>query len=148
MKTSWRRLSYSFQDVLIKTNKFVLVIRLQKTSWRRLQDILPRSLQDVSKTPCKNIFKTSSRCLQDIFKTSFKDVLKTFSRRIIRLSCLPRSHLWEIYGQFRTFASVIKIFQVLAQLHGFSFHLLHLLVVAYRAVFKTWPNIYNAYRRF
>ena len=63
-KTSSRRL----QDVLIKTNILVLVIRLQdvfKTFSRRLQDV----------------FKTSSRHLQDVFKTSsghLQDVFKTF----------------------------------------------------------------------
>ena len=51
----WRRLSYSSsKDVLVKTNIFVLSIRLQ----------------DVFKTSCKNVFKTSR-----------KYVLKTSSRR-------------------------------------------------------------------
>ena len=85
------------QDVLIKTNIFTLVIRLQKTSSRRLQDVLVKT----------NIFVLAIR-LQDVFKTSCKDIFKTFSRRIIRLNCLPRSHFWEIYGQCRTSASVIK----------------------------------------
>ena len=65
--TSSRRL----QDILVKTNIFVLVIRLQdvfKTSSRHLRDVLPRRLQD-------------------IFKTSCKDIFKTFSRRIIKLNC-------------------------------------------------------------
>ena len=119
MKTSWNvfrlRLretsSRRLQDVLIKTNIFtlpnifVLAIRLGvfRTFLRRLQDVLQKRLQD--------IFKTSSKRLQDIFKTSCKDI---FSRHIIRLNCLPRSHLWEIYGQCRKFVSVIKISQVLA----------------------------------
>ena len=127
-KTSSRRL----QDVVIKSNIFTLLICLQKTFSRHFQDffktssrriaktyILPRCLQDVFKTSlrslakmslrrpqnvfktsCKNVFKrfqdvlqTSSRHLQDILKTSSKDVFKTFSRRIIRLSCLPRSRI-------------------------------------------------------
>ena len=90
-KTSWRRPG---QD---------RYIRLGQMSSRRLQDVFnafARRLQDV--------LKTSSRRLQDIFKTSCKDIFKTFSRRTIRLNCLPRSHLWEIYGQCRKFVSVLK----------------------------------------
>ena len=89
------------QDVLIKTNVFVLIIRLQKTPSRHFQDVLVRAnifvlairLQDVFKTSCKNVFKklcknvfnTSSRRLQGVLKTSCKDVFKTLSRRIINL---------------------------------------------------------------
>ena len=113
-KTSSRRLDQdeyihlthtSSEDVLIKTNIFVLVIRLQdvfKTFSRRLQDVFKtssRRFQDVFKTSCKNVFKTSSRrlqdvlqrCLQDLFKmyhwvnlfllTRFQDVFETFSKR-------------------------------------------------------------------
>ena len=149
MKTSWRRISSSSSgDVFINTNTFALLIRLQETSSRRLQDVLiktnifvlairlqdvfktfSRRLQDsyknVFKTFCMNVFKTSSRRLAN-FKTSCKDVFKTFSRRIIRLNILPRSHFWEIYGQCRKFARVIKISQVLTQLHGFSFSLYYI----------------------
>ena len=83
MKTSWRRLEDVFrlrlqktssrrlQDVLIKTNIFVLVLRLQKTSSRRLQDVLVKT----------NIFVLAIR-LQDVFKTSCKNVFKTSSRRL------------------------------------------------------------------
>ena len=104
MKMSWRRLEDVFrlrfqkmysrclQDVLIKTNIFVLVIGLQdvfKTSLRCLQEVLRKRLQDIFKTSCKNVFKKSSRrfedvlkmssiYLQDIFKMSCKDVFKTF----------------------------------------------------------------------
>ena len=113
MKMSWRRLEDVFrlrfqktysrclQDVLIKTNIFVLVIGLQdivKTSLRCLQEVLRKSLQDIFKTSCKNVFKKSSRCfedvlkmsstyLQDIFKMSCKDVFKTFLVCIIKLIC-------------------------------------------------------------
>ena len=124
MKTSWRRLSsLSSEDVLIKTNMFALALRLQKTSWsrpiysswpyvfktfsRRLQDVLPRRLQDVFKTSSnvlprrlqrvfktswrrlQNVFKTSSRCLQDVFKTYWRrlqEVFKTSSRRLAKSS--------------------------------------------------------------
>ena len=75
LKTSWRRLSPSssedvfrrrLQDVLIKTNIFILVMHLQdnfKTSSRHLAKTSSRRLQDVFKTSCKTLFKTSSRRL-------------------------------------------------------------------------------------
>ena len=72
-KTSSRRL----QDVLVKTIIFVLPIRLQdvfKTFSRRLQDVLQKGLQD--------IFKTSSKRLQDVLK----NVFKTSSRRLAKIS--------------------------------------------------------------
>ena len=109
--------------VLMKTSfVFVFRRRLQdvfKTSWSRpIYSSWPyvfktssRCLQDVFKTFSRRlhgIFKTSSIHLQDIFKTSCKDIFKTFSRRTTRLNCLPRSHLWEIYGQCRKFVSVLK----------------------------------------
>ena len=108
MKTSYvfvvtRRL----QDVLIKTNIFALLIRLQKTSSRcldqdqhirlghtssrRLQYVLRKRIKDVFKTSLKHlqdvllrrqdISKTSSRHLQDVFKTFWKclqDIFKTY----------------------------------------------------------------------
>ena len=64
------------QDVLFKTNIFVLAIRLQdvfKTFSRRLQDVLQKRLQD--------IFKTSSRRFEDVFKTSSRRLAKISSRR-------------------------------------------------------------------
>ena len=81
-KTSSKRL----QDVLIKTNIFILLIRLQKTSSRRFQDVLPRRLQNVLKTSCKNVFQTSSKHLaktfQDLFKISSRSLAKTSSRHL------------------------------------------------------------------
>ena len=98
-KTSLRRLdqdeyirlkSYVFrrslQDVLIKTNIFVLAIHLEdifKTSLRCLTKTFSRRFPIVFKTSCKRVFKTSSRCLQDVSKTSsrrLQDIFKTFSR--------------------------------------------------------------------
>ena len=77
------------QDVLIKTNMFALVLRLQKTSSRRLgQDqyirlgyTSSRRLQDVFKTSSRRLAKTSSRRLQDVLKMSsrhLQDVFKTY----------------------------------------------------------------------
>ena len=79
MKTSFvfifkRRL----QDVLIKTNIFTLLIRLQKMFLRRLKDVLSKA--NYSSWPYT--FKTSSRCFQDIFKIFYKNVFKTSSGRL------------------------------------------------------------------
>ena len=107
-KTSWRRLSSSssrrldqdeyihlsntssrrLQDVLVKTNIFVLAIRLQdvfKTFSRRLQDIFKTFSKRLAKTSSRRFAKTFSRRLQDVFKTPsrplakiFQDVFKTY----------------------------------------------------------------------
>ena len=69
------------QDVLIKKNIFVLVIRLQdmlKTFSRRLPS---RHLQDVFKTTCQNVFKTSSRHLAKMSSRHLQNVFKRFWRR-------------------------------------------------------------------
>ena len=70
-KTSSRRL----QDVLMKANIFLLIIRLQKTSSRRLQDVLVKT----------NIFVLSIR-LQDVFKIRFQDVFKTSCENVFKTS--------------------------------------------------------------
>ena len=115
MKTSWGRLEDIFRLRLQKSSKCLdqneyihlthtsledvfktssgrldqdLYIRLGHTSWRRLVNTSSKRPQDVFKTSCKNVFKTSSRCLQDVlnasskrlqnvFKTSCQDVFKT-----------------------------------------------------------------------
>ena len=86
MKTSWRRLKDVFrfrlqktssrrlQDVFTKTNIFLLIIRLQKTSSRcfgqdqyiRLVHTSSRRLQSVCKTCRKYVLKTSSRSFEDV----------------------------------------------------------------------------------
>ena len=110
----WRRLEDVFllrlqkkssrrhQNVLIKTNIFALVIRLQKTSSRRfgqdqyihlghtpsrrLQDVLQKRLQDIFKTSCKSVLKISSRRRQDVSKTSSRCLAKMSSRRFQEVS--------------------------------------------------------------
>ena len=89
-KTSWSRRIYSpysyvfrrrLQDVLIKTNIFVLSIRLQdvfKTFSRRLQDVF--------KTSCQDVFKTFSRRLQDVLQKRLQDIFKTSSRPLAKIS--------------------------------------------------------------
>ena len=98
LKTSWRRLSSSssedvfkrLQDVFIQTNMFVLALRLQKTSSRRLgQDQYIRlghasskPLQDVFKRSWQELFKTFSRRLQDVLPRCLQGAFKTSSRRL------------------------------------------------------------------
>ena len=92
----WRRLedvlkaSFVFvfkrrpQDVLMKTNIFLLIIRLQKTS----SDVLVKI----------NIFVLSIR-LQDLFKTPWRhlqDVLKTYHQVQLFLLII----LWEVFNMF------------------------------------------------
>ena len=84
MKTPWRRLS-SLEDVLIKTNIFSLVIRLQKTSLSRpIYSSWPYVFKTSSAS--RRLAKTSSRHLQDVFKTYHQ------------ANCLHRSPFWETYG--------------------------------------------------
>ena len=134
-KTSWRRLDQdqyvrlsltSSEDVLVKTNIFVLAIRLQdvfktssrrfqdvfktssrrlaKMSSRRFQDVLQKRLQDIFKTSSKrlqdvlkNVFKTSSRRLQDVLQRYLQDVFKTYHQ--VKLFLLTR--LWEAFNTFQ-----------------------------------------------
>ena len=120
-KTSWSRRIYSpytyvfrrrLQDVLTKTNIFVLVIRLQdvfKTSLGRLQDVSQKRLQDIFKTSPRHfqdVFKTSSRHLQDILLRRFQDVFKTSSRRLAKTSS---RHVQDVFKTsckdvFKTFS--------------------------------------------
>ena len=81
MKASWRRLSFSSEDVFIRTNIFALLIPLQKTSSRRLDQYQYIRLGHTSSRRFEDVFKTSSKRLQDIFKTSYKKVFKKSSRR-------------------------------------------------------------------
>ena len=51
-----------------------------KTSSKRLQDVLPRRLQNDFKTSSRRLAKTSSRPLQDLLKTSSRSLVKISSR--------------------------------------------------------------------
>ena len=89
------------QDVLIKTNIFVLVIHLQdvfKAFWRHLQDVYEmfwKRLQDVFKTSSRRLAKMSSRRFQDVsssytvlvnkFSRCLQDVFTTFLRRTAKI---------------------------------------------------------------
>ena len=91
---------------------------LQKTSLRRLDqdEYASRLFQDVFKTYCKNVFKTSSRRLQNVFKTSLRrlqDVLQRYLQDVfkayhqVKLFLLTR--LWEAFNTFlrRSFPKTI-----------------------------------------
>ena len=93
LKTSWKRLSLSSSQDVVKTscsrrNISALLIRLQKTSWLRpiysslsyVFKTCSRPFQDVFKTSCQDVFKRSSRRLQDALQKRLQDVFKTYSR--------------------------------------------------------------------
>ena len=73
-----------------------LEISLQKTSSKRLEDVLKTFLEDVWKTfwrrpedtlktswkRLENVLKTSSRCLEDVWLRRYEDVLKRSSEDV------------------------------------------------------------------
>ena len=102
------------QDVLVKTNIFPLVIRLQRTFSKRLQKVFKTSsrrvakmsskhLRDVFKTSCQNVLKAPSKRVQDVLQRCLYDILKTFSRRIIKLNC-SCSTVLRLRDVFNTFS--------------------------------------------
>ena len=106
------------QDVLIKMNILALLIRLQKTSSRRLHQDQHIRLGHTSSKRLEDVFKTYYQ-VKLFLVTQFQHVFETYSKRfwdvlLRRLSTrgLPRSHYREIYGQCTKFPKVIKISQV------------------------------------
>ena len=106
-KASWSRPIYSSWSYVFKTSS------------RRLEDVLPRALQDVFKmfwrvfkTFSRGIIKlivlvnTISRRLWDVFKTFLRHTAKTV---IYVQEDLTRLHFWENYGQCTKFARAIKV---------------------------------------
>ena len=148
MKTSWRRLEDVFrlrlrktssrclQDVLMKTNIFLLIIHLQKTSSRRLgQDqyirlgyTSSRRLQDVFKTFSRRLQDVLPRRLQDVFKTSsrhLQDVFKTSSKRLqdvsqIRLEDIFHQDVLKTYHDVKLFllTSLWEVFHMFVRRTG------------------------------
>ena len=120
LKTSWRCLEDVFrlrfqktssrrlQDVLIKKNMFALAFRLQKTSSRRLGQDQCICLGHMSSRRLQDVFKTSSRHLQDVLKTSsrlLQNVFKTSSRRLKTSSrCLQDIFKTSCKDIFKTFS--------------------------------------------
>ena len=52
------------------------------TSWRRLEDVLQRRLEDISQDILKTSWKRKTCYAEDILKTSWRHVLKTFWLKI------------------------------------------------------------------
>ena len=109
MKTSWRRLpSSSSEDVLVKTNIFVLAIRLQ--------DVFRTSCHN--KTSCKNVFKTSSRRLQDVLKTSsrhLQDVLQRYLQDVFKtyhqVKLFLLTSLRDVFNKFLRYTAKTVIYR-------------------------------------
>ena len=100
-----------------------------------------RRFQDVFKMSSRRLTKTSSIHFQDVFKKSCKNVFKTFLR------CSAKK---VIYRRICVGDTSEKFMVNVQNLHEWSkflkfqfFILLHLLVAAYRGLFRTWWNIYN-----
>ena len=106
-KVSWSRPIYSSWSYVFKTSS------------RRLEDVLPRALQDVFKMFWRD-FRTFSRgiitliVLVNTISRRLWDVFKTFLRRTAKTVIyvqedLTRLHFWENYGQCTKFARAIKV---------------------------------------
>ena len=95
------------QDVLIKTNIFAILIRLQKTSWRRLDQNHYIRLRHTSSRCFQDVFKTSSRCLRDVLKMSLRRLAKMSSRCFQNVSSsytvLVNKFSRSLQGVFPTF---------------------------------------------
>ena len=109
-KTSSRRL----QNVLIKTNIFALVIRLRKTSSRRLQDILIKTNIFVLVIRLRDVFKTFLARLQDVLETSSKrlqDIFKTSCKDVFKTSSrrLAKMSSRHLQDVFKTY-HLVKLF--------------------------------------
>ena len=116
----WR--SFDLQDAIpanIRLDEDVFCLRLQKTSSRRLQDVLIKTnifvlvicLQDVLQKRLQDIFKTSSRRFQDVYKTSsrrlekrLQDIFKTFWRRLQDVLQRYLKDVFKAYHQVKLFA--------------------------------------------
>ena len=89
LKTSWRHLARSLEDVWKTNNCYAEDVF--RTPWRHA---LKMSWGHVLKTSWRHIFKT---CLEDVLKTCLEDVLKTLWRQIFTylLREFPRNIYWE-----------------------------------------------------
>ena len=99
------------QDVLIKTNIFALVIRLEKTSWSRpIYSFWPyafktssRRFQDVFQKRLQDIFKTSSKRLQGVLQKRLQDLFKTCLRRLQDLLQRYFQEVFKMHHQVKLF---------------------------------------------
>ena len=82
-----RLISYNFLP-----SKHLLVF---KTSWKRLQDMSWRSLQNLFSVTIFLSFQTSSRRLEDVLQKHLEDVLKTSSKRLGRRKIVTLKTSWR-----------------------------------------------------
>ena len=64
-----------------------------KTSWRCLQDVFARRLEDVLKTSSRRLGKTSWRCPENVLKTSWKRLEDVRTRRI-HIRCMINKNIF------------------------------------------------------
>ena len=74
-------------------------IRLGHTSSRRLQDVLPKHLQDVLKTSST----TSSKRLQDVLQKRPQEIFKMFSRHLQHVLQRYLQDIFKMYHQVKLF---------------------------------------------
>ena len=91
-RTSSRRL----QDVMIKTNIVALLIRLQNTSSRLLQNVLIKTNIFVLAIRLQAVFKTSSRRLAKRTSRHLQDVFETFWRHLQDVFKMSSRHLQDV----------------------------------------------------
>ena len=108
----------SLQDVLVKTNIFVLAIHLQevfKTFSRHLQDVLQKYFLDIFKTSRRHLEDVLQKCFQDMSRTTsrrFEDVFKTSSRKTyhqVKLFLLTRRR--DVFNTFLRHAAKTVIYR-------------------------------------
>ena len=88
---------------MIKKNIFALVIRLQKTSSRRLGQDQYIRLGHTSSGSIQDIFETFSKLLQNVFKTSLRGLAKTTSRHLQDVLKRYFQELFKTYHQVKLF---------------------------------------------
>ena len=96
LPSSWKDVFKTPSRRLIKTNIFALALGLQKTPSRRLQDVLVKTNIFVLATCLRDFFKTSSRHLEDVLQRYLQDVFKTYHQ--VKLVLLTR--LGEVFNPF------------------------------------------------
>ena len=124
------------QNVLIKTNIFVLTIRLQDVSQKRFQDVFKtfwKGLQDVLQRYLQDVFKTYNQ-VKLFWPTRLQEVLNTFLWRTTKMVIY-----WGFCQDHTTYEKFMISVQNLQERSKFLkfFTLLYLLVAAYRGVFRT-----------
>ena len=123
-------------------------IRLTHKSSEDVFKTILGCLQDVLKMSCQEVLKTSSRSLEDVFKTYHQvklflltrfqneTYLKRFWDVLQRRLSIEK---FEISEKFMVSVQTLQESQMFLKFYFLTS--LHLLVIAYRDVFRTWSNI-------